>query len=935
MEKTKPTYKELENKIIELDKKIEKFKKIDDAVSLFNVLELKKPAEKINKSILLFQMLFNNMSQGVAFQNLKGEIIIANPSAENILGRDLTQLKCKTSLDKSWRAIHEDDSDFPGSTHPSMISLKTGKEVLNTVMGVFHPKKNEYVWININAHPLVKPGNKNPFMVFSTFEDITYRKKAEKALNDSEDRYRSSIESSPYGIIVHDQQEKVIIFNNQMENITGYSREEIPDIATWFKKVYPDDKYRTNVNKERKKFNHKENPREREAIITRKDGEKRICRFVSSIPLEGIRTVFINDITERRRAEIALNESQQMLQSVLNTIPIRVYWKNKELKYIGGNKAFLEDTGLKSLDELVGKDDFNLSWSKYAESYRKDDSKVIKSGIAKLNYEEQAIKPDGKINWFSNSKVPLRDADGKIKGILGIAEDITERKTTEEALKESEERFRTFIEQAPDGIVVHDLNGKILIANSMICKLTGYSEKELLKMNAAELDPDIIKKEHKRKYWESLKFGKYVKFDAFHTRKDKSVYPAEVHLVKIRFKEQLIILGFIHNITERKKYEAELKKAKEKAEESDQLKSAFLANMSHEIRTPLNGILGFADILKNPEISEIKRNHFVNIIQEAGQHLLQIVNDIIDISKIESRQIEINESETCINDMLVELFAFYEPIARKNAINLYLQKTLKDSQSIVYTDSPKLIQVLQNLISNATKFTVKGYIKFGYILKNNFLEFCIEDTGIGINAELHKSIFERFRQGNSKLDRKYGGTGLGLSIAKAFVQKLGGKIWLSSELAKGSKFFFTIPYKPVQKTELKQSIKNKNIAIPKSLTILVVEDDEVNFLFIEEILASINAKVLHAKNAFEAIEFCKNNQKIDLVLMDIKLPDMDGYTATRKIKQLNPDLPVIAQTAYALEGDRDKALNCGCNDYIAKPIKHKQLIELVLKFRKK
>ena len=478
MEKIKPTYKELENKIIELDKKIEKFKKIDDAVSLFNVLELKKPAEKINKSILLFQMLFNNMSQGVAFQNLKGEIIIANPSAENILGRDLTQLKCKTSLDKSWRAIHEDGSDFPGSTHPSMISLKTGKEVLNTVMGVFHPKKNEYVWININAHPLVKPGNKNPFMVFSTFEDITYRKKAEKALNDSEDRYRSSIESSPYGIIVHNQQEKVIIFNNQMENITGYSREEIPDIATWFKKVYPDDKYRSNVNKERKKFNHKENPREREAIITRKDGEKRICKFVSSIPLEGIRTVFINDITERRRAEIDLSESQQMLQSVLNTIPVRVYWKNKELKYIGGNKAFLEDTGLKSLDELVGKDDFNLSWSKYAESYRKDDSKVIKSGIAKLNYEEQTIKPDGKINWLSNSKVPLRDADGKIKGVLGIAEDITERKTTEEALKESEERFRTFIEQAPDGIVVHDLNGKILIANSMICKLTGYSKKE-------------------------------------------------------------------------------------------------------------------------------------------------------------------------------------------------------------------------------------------------------------------------------------------------------------------------------------------------------------------------------------------------------------------------------------------------------------------------
>jgi PAS domain S-box-containing protein len=473
-----------------------------------------------------------------------------------------------------------------------------------------------------------------------------------------------------------------------------------------------------------------------------------------------------------------------------------------------------------------------------------------------------------------------------------------------------------------------------MLTNSMMCKFSGYSKEELLSMNISGLDYEVIKQEHRKKYWESLKFGEHVKFNSIHTRKDKSTYPAEIHLVKIMYQEKPIILGFVHDITERSQYEAALQNAKEKAEESDRLKSAFLANMSHEIRTPLNGILGFADMLKKPDLSDPKRKHFIGIIQEGCQHLLQIVNDIIDISKIEARQIEIRETVTDLNALFYEMLNFYEPIARKKNVNLYIENVLADKRAIVLTDSVKLQQILQNLLSNAIKFTHKGYIKFGYDVKGGFLEFYIEDTGIGIPAELHEKIFDRFRQASISKDREYAGTGLGLSISKAFILKMGGEIWLSSTPDKGTSFYFTIPYKPAKDTQKPKTGRKVMDPKMKKRIILVVEDDDANYLYLEEILKSIKATVLHAKNGSEAVDICSHCKKINLILMDIRLPDISGYEATRKIKKQMPEIPVIAQTAYALEGDKDKALDCGCNDYIAKPLKQEQLIKLILKYDK-
>ena len=372
----------------------------------------------------------------------------------------------------------------------------------------------------------------------------------------------------------------------------------------------------------------------------------------------------------------------------------------------------------------------------------------------------------------------------------------------------------------------------------------------------------------------------------------------------------------------------ELNEAQVKAEESDRLKSAFLANMSHEIRTPMNGIIGFAEMLQKKGNTIDRQQYYTKIIVESCHQLLSVVNDILEISKIETGQTVIFEEVVSLNELIIDLHLNYKQQAQKNGIILQKYNDLNDNDSIVVTDTQKLQQILTNLLNNAFKFTSKGFIKFGYLFKNNMLEFFVEDTGIGIPKELHSKIFERFRQAETDLTRKYGGTGLGLSICKAFVEKMGGKIWLNSEIDNGSAFYFSIPYK-------KSNLNFDNLEnTPQphennKYTVLIAEDEEINYLFMSEVLYSMNLNVLHAANGEEAVEMCKTNPQINIVLMDIKMPKMNGYDATKLIKKMKPDLPIIAITAFALSEDRNKALLAGCDNYLPKPVKADKLIASV------
>jgi len=381
----------------------------------------------------------------------------------------------------------------------------------------------------------------------------------------------------------------------------------------------------------------------------------------------------------------------------------------------------------------------------------------------------------------------------------------------------------------------------------------------------------------------------------------------------------------------------DLKAALAKAEESDRLKSAFLANMSHEIRTPMNGILGFADLLNDDFIDPDEKRRFINIIKTNGQHLLSIINDIIDISKIDSNQLKITNVNFNLNHLLDELFIAYQnEIVQKGKteITLQLDKALQDAQSHIISDDIRLRQILYNLISNSLKFTKSGFIRFGYSLSGDNLEFFVQDTGKGIAANKQSIIFERFRQEEETHTRQFGGTGLGLTISKALVELMGGKIWLSSEEGDGSTFYFTIPYIPFVAQPEPSHEKNhqKNHFDFSRKTILAADDVQVNLDLISVYLKKTNASLLFANDGKEALEICKNNPAVDLVLMDIQMPVMNGYEATREIRKFNKDLPVIAFTAYVFANDKIQCLEAGCNDFIPKPMDKNLLLKMLNKY---
>ncbi len=376
------------------------------------------------------------------------------------------------------------------------------------------------------------------------------------------------------------------------------------------------------------------------------------------------------------------------------------------------------------------------------------------------------------------------------------------------------------------------------------------------------------------------------------------------------------------------KINQELTTAKNKAEEADKLKSAFLANMSHEIRTPLNAILGFAGFLKNPGLSHEKTVSFVDIIDSSGQQLLGIINDILDISKIEAGQISISIGPVNITTVLTELYQQFEKQAEQKGIRIRLNHDLQHRNIEIATDEIRLRQIITNLLSNAVKFTHEGYVELGSEIIDDYFEIYVKDSGIGISETDRQVIFEPFRQVENNNSRMYGGNGLGLSISKALVEKLGGTISVDSEPGSGSTFRFTIPLN-IKKQVKKSNINEASEAHWDKHIILIAEDECYNYLFLKELLSPTGVKLLHARDGKEAVELVRKNPQISLVLMDLKMPVMDGYTATRIIKELKPRMPVIAQTAYAMSEDKEKTADAGFDNFIAKPIVQDNFIKVL------
>ncbi len=378
----------------------------------------------------------------------------------------------------------------------------------------------------------------------------------------------------------------------------------------------------------------------------------------------------------------------------------------------------------------------------------------------------------------------------------------------------------------------------------------------------------------------------------------------------------------------------ELRNAKIKAEESSRLKSAFLTNMSHEIRTPMNGILGFTSLLIDKNLEAADKEKYAGIIQKGGDRLISTIDDIIEASRIETEQVEINKTEISVNVLVEDVYCKFNSLDNNKKIKFSLTKGLPKNELTIVSDRSKIETILSQLLKNAFKFTKEGFIDFGCNVRDNFLEFYIKDSGIGVPPDRQAAIFDLFLKSDIEDKDAYQGNGLGLFIAKSYAELLGGKMWVKSNIITGSTFYFTIPFQNnhVEKTNINMdSNKTGPKGRTRKLKVLIVEDDYNSDIYLTAIIENLTKDILHASNGLDAIKACQENNDIDLILMDLKMPEMNGVDAVRKIREFNTNVYIIAQTAFALIGDREIAIEAGCNDYISKPIRKVDLIAKISK----
>jgi PAS domain S-box-containing protein len=506
--------------------------------------------------------------------------------------------------------------------------------------------------------------------------------------------------------------------------------------------------------------------------------------------------------------------------------------------------------------------------------------------------------------------------------------------------KDIEHRLAVTINNIPLAILNLDRFGYITAANPAFLKTFDTTAADIInKMNVKHFPPFQGTEL-------SLKISQMIDnktgFDIeapFPLNKDKDTFfKCRGTVVSSKMSDALSFILIIGDVSKRKMTEYELIKALEKAEESDKLKTAFLTSMSHEIRTPMNHIIGFVDFLRDPELPAHEREEYSQIVFDSGQVLLRLIDDIIDIAKIEAGQMRLHKTNFVLNELMHNLYRSYDQLrTKKGKQNLQFKLTTPHNISniTVNTDAVRLQQILSNLLDNAFKFTDSGIIEMGYEITNNQLQFFVKDTGVGISPDKHELIFKRFRQLDYSSTKKYGGTGLGLSIIKGLIDLLEGSLELDSTLNTGSCFRFTLPSAIVQieHKEIQITDKQKHAYHWPEKQILIVEDERTNYNLLMIMLRPSQVKILWAMDGQEAIDMIREGkEQIDLILMDIRLPRINGYQATETIKEIKPSIPVIAQTAYAMDIEIQRAERAGCDGYITKPIDRNQLLETMYSF---
>lgn len=950
----------------EVKKKIELLSELtffiaDLGASNLELLESQKHTLKMmqeaKENELTFKKLFEDSSDAILLLHKSGKFVECNQATLNLLKMTKEELLLQTPASIS-----------PKYQPNGQTSEKYAEEMIDIA---YQNGSHRFDWTHINANreefivevslmPIVVKGET---MLHTTWRDITQRIQNEKELKKAKEKAeRNELELKKAQEITHigswylDIETNNVIWTTELYKMYGFDPTlPVPPYTEHMKLFTPESWETLATALENTKQTG--TPYELELKTVRTDGGHGWMWVRGEVVKDtNGKTIALwgaaQDITDRKNIELELikakdaaQKSEAQFRSLFENmdegfaIHELIYDKNNkpiDYRFVNLNKGFEKLTGLKKVD-LIGKTVKEIM-PNIEQVWIDNYGNVAKTGTP-FHFENYSQALDKHYNVVAYS--PKKDF------FAVIFSDVTKVKKYHNELIKAKEKA--------------ELNEARLIDAQSVAKVgnweTNLETMEIVWSNETynifELDKEDFKNSHPS-------FLNYVHPDdierieaAFAASFSSTNYHSVQHRVittskKIKHvQEQWRIIhdknnkpikafGTCQDITKIKQFESELIKAKDKAEESDRLKSAFLANMSHEIRTPMNGILGFSELLKNPNLTGEKQQSYIKIIEKSGNRMLNIINDIIDISKIEAGLMKVDMNETCINEKIDFIYNFFKPQAKEKGLQLIVNNPLSTQEIIINTDTEKFYSVLINLVKNAIKYSDKGSIEIGYSIKNETIEFYVKDTGIGIPESRQKAVFERFIQADILDKEARQGAGLGLSISKAYINMLGGKIWVESNIGKGSTFYFTLPY--TTKNDIINDIHNnfelKNEKLNnynKKLKILIAEDDETSEMLISIIIENISKEIITAKTGNEALEICKKNPDIDLILMDIQMPEMNGYETTKLIRTFNKDVVIIAQTAYGLAGDREKALEIGCNDYISKPIKQSELLSMINK----
>ncbi|KAF0202309.1 MAG: PAS/PAC sensor hybrid histidine [Bacteroidetes bacterium] len=893
----------------------------------FDITGRKQAEEELRKNEERYRLLADNVPDIIYSLNKAGEISTINSPALERFGYSLQDSIGSPFLN----FVHPEDHEIVIN---SFIQAQQEQRKLTQGLKFRIAAKNGVVyWFELNSKAHYDSEGRYTGED-GVLREITARKLAEDAVRKSEESLAITLHSIGDGVISTDIDGLIVNINPVAEKLCGWDLKDalgkpLPEVF----KIINAETRQTAANPVKKVLengaiiglaNHT-------VLISREGIEYQIADSAAPIrnkdgKISGVVLVF-SDVTERYAVEMALKESEERFKALHNASfgGIAIHDKGKILEC---NLGLSEMTGY-SYDELVGMDGLML--------IAPDSRDLVLNNIL-ASYE----KPYEAIGMRKNGELfPLlieaRNVPYKGKSARTVEfRDITESKQAEEALSKSESEFRLLAESMPQIVWITRSDGWNIFFNQQWVDYTGLSLEESYGHGWNKpFHPD-----DQERAWDAWQ----------NATTNLATYSLECRLRRFdgEYKWWLVRgvpvldadgsvlkwFGTCTDIDELKISEENLETAKLHAEESDRLKSAFLANMSHEIRTPMNGILGFAELLKKPDLTGEEQQDYIRIIEKSGTRMLNIINDIVDISKIEAGLMKLDLKESNINEQIEYIYTFFKPEVEAKGMKLKFNTPLPALEATITTDREKVYAILTNLVKNAIKFTNRGSIEFGYFRKDDYLEFYVKDTGIGIPKDRQEAIFERFIQADitDKMARQ--GAGLGLSITRAYVEMLGGKIWVESVEGSGSTFYFTLPYSahPAKEIVVQQyTTSNKTDQIRK-LKILIAEDDEVSELLLDNSVKMFGKEILKARTGIEAFEVCKKNPDTDLVLMDIQMPEMNGYEVTRKIREFNKDVVIIAQTAFGQSTDREKAIEAGCNDYIAKPIGQNDLIALIQKY---